>query len=84
MADRKCDLTELRSLAMQKAQEKVSTLKKAGIPVSSEVFGDIMKAAYDEAKSQCSPVSEELTAEQMAILREVCEPCSRRFKVKET
>ncbi len=84
MTDMKCDLTELRSLAMRKAQNKASALKKIGIPVSSEVFGDLMKASYDEAKAECSPASEEITAEQMAVLKEVCEPCSQRFKVKET
>jgi len=82
MADKKCDLTELRSLGMQKAQEKVARLREAGIPVSSEVFSDVLRVSYQEAREECTPVEAELTEEKMRKLREICEPCAKRFTVK--
>jgi len=82
MADKSCDLTQLRSIAMQKAQAKRKELQKYNIPVTGEVFSDIMKLAYEEAKDECGTVSGELTEEQMAKLKEICEPCAKRFKIK--
>ena len=82
MTPEKCDLTELRSMAMKKAQEKRRELQKHGIPVSGETFGDLFKVSYEEAKAKCSAVSSELTEKQMAELRKICEPCAKRFTIK--
>jgi hypothetical protein len=77
-----CDLTELRRIAMKKAQEKRRELQKLNIPVSGIVFGDLFKASYKEAKAKCNAASNELTEEQMAQLKKICEPCANRFTVK--
>jgi Zn finger protein HypA/HybF involved in hydrogenase expression len=82
MTPERCDLTELRSLAMKKAQEKRRELQKHGIPISGETFGDLFKASYEEAKAECNAASDELTEEQMAKLREICPPCAERFRIK--
>ena len=83
MTPESCDLTELHSMAMKKAQEKRRELRKLGIPVSGETFGDLLKVSYEEARAKCGAASNELTEEQMARLLEICPPCTRRFKVKE-
>ena len=82
MTPERCDLTELRSMAMKKAQEKRRELQKLGIPVSGETFGDLFKVSYEEARAECGAASDELTEEQMAKLRKICPPCAKRFKVK--
>ena len=84
MVNRSCDLTELRSLAMKKAQAKRKELQKFGIPVPGAVFSDLMRVSYKEAKAECGAASDELTEEQMAKLQEICEPCLKWFKVKES
>ncbi len=67
---------------MLKAQAKVRELKAAGVPVSNEIFGDILRVVNAEAKAECQPVSYELTEEQLDLVRSVCEPCAARFTVK--
>lgn len=78
----KCDLDDVRRLAMVRAQGKIKRLKAAGVPVSSETFGDLMKAGYEEAKAECAPASSELTEEQMALVVSECAPCAKRFTLK--
>jgi hypothetical protein len=82
MADKTCDLTELRRLAMKKAQGKLRDLRAAGIPVSSEIFGDILKECYTEGRSECEPASSEITQDQMDIVKKVCPVCVQKFTVK--
>ena len=84
MTPESCDLTELRSMAMKKAQEKRRQLRDLGIPVSGETFGDLYKVSYEEARAKCGAASDELTEEQMAKLKQICPPCASRFKVKKT
>lgn len=79
-----CDLTELRSMAMKKAQEKRIELRKLGIPVSGETFGDLLKVSYEEAREECGAASHELSREQMDKLQKICAPCVKRFTLKKT
>jgi len=84
MTPESCDLTELRSIAMRRAQEKRRELRKLGIPVSGNTFGDLLKVSYKEARAECNAASDELTEEQMAKLQEICPPCASRFRVKKS
>lgn len=81
------DLTKFHSIAMRKAQEKRRELQKNGIPITGETFGVLLKASYEEARTECSAASDELTElteEQMARLQEICPPSAKRFRVKKT
>lgn len=80
--DNTCDVFEVRGAGMRKAQAKVRELRAAGIPVSSEMLSRIMKLSFAEARSECSPMSYDLTPEQLKLLKAVCEPCAERFTVK--
>ncbi len=82
--DKSCDLAKVRSVAMIKAHDKVREFKTAGIPVSSDIFSGIMKTAYEEARAECTPISVELTAEQMALVEKVCPACVPKYKLIET
>jgi Zn finger protein HypA/HybF involved in hydrogenase expression len=68
---------------MRKAQAKLRELKAAGIPVSSETFGSLLRASNAEARAECAPVSNELTPEQMTLVKKVCPPCAGKFVVVE-
>ena len=83
MIVKKCDIREIRSIAMRKAQSKVSELKKHGIPVPKEVFSDIMKISYEEARNECKAAETTLNEEQMEIVRKLCgEDCTRHYTAK--
>jgi len=77
----KCNLTDVRKLAMSKAQAKARELKDSGVPVTGEVFGAIVRQSFAEAKNECLPVSGEITLEQAAKVAKICPPCAAFYKV---
>ncbi len=77
-----CDIREVRSLGMKLAQEKARALRDAGVPVSGEVFSDLLIHSYAEVKTQCKPVDLAVTPEQMETVKKVCGPCASRFALR--
>jgi hypothetical protein len=56
-------------------------LRAAKIPIDGEIYGDIMKMSYTETRKECSPVSREISSDQMAIVRDKCALCAEKFVV---
>ena len=73
MADNTCDLKEMRKTAMAKANAKAQELRDAGIPVSAEFFGRLIKQGYSDARVECVPISEfKASEEQLSLIERVC------------
>lgn len=84
MIDKCYDTNELRSKAMAKAQAKVRELRAAGIPITRETFSIILKYCYAEARKEIAPASNELTPEQMELVKKLIPKyADKLFVIKE-
>ena len=78
-----CDLQKIQRSTMKGAQEKSRRLREAGIPVSGKTFSTLLKESHREAVEGCEPLdTPTLTPEQMALVAEICQPCSEYYKVE--
>jgi len=82
MGDKKCDISQVRAEAMRSAQAKAKQLKAAGVPVTKEVFGELVRNGYRKAEEVCKPANMELTPDQAGLVGELCEPCQRFYQVR--
>ena len=78
-----CDIGDVKSVGMQKAQAKLKELRAAGVPVPSQVYSDILKQSNEEARAECKPADMTATAEQIEKIKAVCSPCAARYTLKE-
>lgn len=82
MSNKRCDLTNVRSETMRLAQAGAKKLKQSGIPVTTEVFAELVRDAHRKAIQACQPANLEVTPEQAKVVADLCEPCSRFYTVK--
>jgi hypothetical protein len=76
--------TEIRVQAIKIAKEKEKILKQSGVPITSAVKAEIMKAAISEARKTTKNVPMmdgkiELTPEEYVIVEDTCKKCANLY-----
>ena len=75
-----CDIDDIKRIAGRKRESRVRELRKAGIPITSDILSGIAKQAYKEAASECKPVELDLTEDQMELLKKYYPNGANKYK----
>ena len=70
-----CDVLKMKSVAMKEFWKKAHILMQAGVPMTTEIYGTLVKQEMAAAREKCSPVSVELTRAQKRLVKEICPVC---------
>ena len=82
MPDKSCDIRKVRSEAMRIANAAKKKMEAAGIPVTRQVYGELVRDGYRKAEEACAPANMEVSPDQAGLVGELCEPCQRFYQVR--